>query len=138
MLVKIKCSLSEVFFLPQIITEKGNKLRFTKGILAVGLNEQNLQKLEEFAKPYNAYIEIFSGVEAENLNDEKTVNDLNKKTKIEDEKAKLYRELENLGSDAKVSKKELVKRFDKFVDDKSGSKEDIIAQIEKNIEKIKE
>ena len=135
MLVKIKCSLSEVFFLPQIITEKGNKLRFTKGILAVGLNEQNLQKLEEFAKPY---IEIFSGVEAENLNDEKTVNDLNKKTKIEDEKAKLYRELENLGSDAKVSKKELVKRFDKFVDDKSGSKEDIIAQIEKNIEKIKE
>ena len=129
MLVKIKCSLSEVFFLPQIITEKGNKLRFTKGILAVGLNEQNLQKLEEFAKPYNAYIEIFSGVEAENLN---------KKTKIEDEKAKLYRELENLGSDAKVSKKELVKRFDKFVDDKSGSKEDIIAQIEKNIEKIKE
>ena len=34
--------------MPQIITEKGNKLRFTKGILAVGLNEQNLQKLEEF------------------------------------------------------------------------------------------
>ena len=68
MKVKIICELSEVFLLPQIVTEKENQLRFTKGVTIVHLDEENLKKLENYSGIYNGKIKIIT--ENENINEQ--------------------------------------------------------------------
>ena len=88
MLVKIKCDLPEVFQIPQVITEKGNILKFTKGLLETKLNEENVKILKEFTNSYGKYIEVFVDEEAQNLNEDKIINNINKETLLNEKKSR--------------------------------------------------
>ena len=133
----IICELSEVFIVPQIITEKNHKLKFTKGTTKVDLNEENIKKLKDFVKPYRDYIKIEIGDDVEKLNPEIVVADMNKRTELENKKAALLSELEDIKNNPKdIEKKEIIEKFKSFVNDDKAKKEDIIKQIEENIEKL--
>ena len=80
----IICKLAEVFIIPQITTEKGNRLKITKGTTEVELDAENVEKLETFAKDYGDYIKIVTGEETEKVNSEKIVDDMNKETKLQE------------------------------------------------------
>ena len=127
----IICKLAEVFIIPQITTEKGNRLKFTKGTTEVELDAENVEKLETFAEDYGDYIKIVKGEETENVNSEKIVDDMNKETKLQEKKAKLFK-------DERIKKKEIVEVFKDYISDEKASKEELIKQIEENIEKIEE
>ena len=133
----IICKLAEVFIIPQITTEKGNRLKFTKGTTEVELNPENVEKLETFAEDYGDYIKIVKGEETENVNSEKIVDDMNKETKLQEKKAKLFSQLEEF-KDERIKKKEIVEVFKDYISDEKASKEELIKQIEENIEKIEE
>ena len=122
----IICKLAEVFIIPQITTEKGNRLKFTKGTTEVELDAENVEKLETFAEDYGDYIKIVKGEETENVNSEKIVDDMNKETKLQEKK------------DERIKKKEIVEVFKDYISDEKASKEELIKQIEENIEKIEE
>lgn len=133
----IICSLPQVFIIPYITTEKGNKLKFTKGTTQVDLSEENIDKLRNFTKPYGDYIKVLAGKETEGINANAVVSEMNKKTELESKKAALYSELEEMKNSLKdVDKKEIINKFKQFVTDEKAKKEDIIKQIEENIEKI--
>lgn len=135
MLVKIKCDLPEVFQIPQVITEKGNILKFTKGLLETKLNEENVKILKEFTNPYGKYIEVFVDEEAQNLNEDKIINNINKETLLNEKKARLYAELDEYREKTKTDIKE---KFSEYIDNLDAKKEEMISQIEKNIERIEE
>lgn len=135
MLVKIKCDLPEVFQIPQVITEKGNILKFTKGLLETKLNEENVKILKEFTNPYGKYIEVFVDEEAQNLNEDKIINNINKETLLNEKKARLYAELDEYREKNKADIKE---KFSEYIDNLDAKKEEMISQIEKNIERIEE
>lgn len=135
MLVKIKCDLPEVFQIPQVITEKGNILKFTKGLLETKLNEENVKILKEFTNPYGKYIEVFVDEEAQNLNEDKIINNINKETLLNEKKARLYAELDEYREKTKADIKE---KFSEYIDNLDAKKEEMISQIEKNIERIEE
>ena len=105
----IICKLAEVFIIPQVTTKKGNRLKFTKGTTEVELDAENVEKLETFAKDYGDYIKIVTGEETENVNSEKIVDDMNKETKLQEKKAKLFSQLEEF-KDERIKKKEIVSR----------------------------
>lgn len=133
----IICSLSQVFIIPYITTEKGNKLKFTKGTTQVDLSEENIDKLRNFTEPYSDYIKVLAGKETEGINANAVVSEMNKKTELESKKAALYSELEEMKNSLKdVDKKDIINKFKQFVTDEKAKKEDIIKQIEENIEKI--
>lgn len=133
----IICKLAEVFIIPQITTEKGNRLKFTKGTTEVELDAENVEKLETFAKNYGDYIKIVTGEETEKLDSEKIVDNMNKETKLQEKKAKLFGLLEEF-KDERIKKKEIVEAFKDYISDEKASKEELIKQIEENIEKIEE
>lgn len=135
MLVKIKCDLPEVFQIPQVITEKGNILKFTKGLLETKLNEENVKILKEFTNSYGKYIEVFVDEEAQNLNEDKIINNINKETLLNEKKARLYAELDEYREKTKADIKE---KFSEYIDNLDAKKEEMISQIEKNIERIEE
>ena len=135
MLVKIKCDLPEVFQIPQVITDKGNILKFTKGLLETKLNEENVKILKEFTNSYGKYIEVFVDEEAQNLNEDKIINNINKETLLNEKKARLYAELDEYREKTKADIKE---KFSEYIDNLDAKKEEMISQIEKNIERIEE
>ena len=133
----IICRLPQVFIIPYITTEKGNKLKFTKGTTQVDLSEENIDKLRNFTEPYGDYIKVLAGKETEGINANAVVSEMNKKTELESKKAALYSELEEMKNSLKdVDKKDIINKFKQFVTDEKAKKEDIIKQIEENIEKI--
>ena len=97
----IICKLSEVFIIPQITTEKNNKLKFTKGTTEIDLSEENIQKLEVFIKPYGESIKIVSGEETEGINKDEVVDEINKETELKNKKALLFSELEEIKTNLK-------------------------------------
>ncbi|BBM35450.1 hypothetical protein [Pseudoleptotrichia goodfellowii] len=137
MKVKIISDLPEMFIISQVITEKGNILKFTKGILETELNEENLQKIKKFLEGYGKRIQVLTETEAEGINNEKIVNKMNKETELKQRKAGLLSELELVKKDLKeISKKDIIEKFKQYVNDENVKKEELIKQIEENIEKI--
>ena len=137
MTVKKISDLPEMFIISQVITEKGNILKFTKGILETELNEENLQKIKKFLEGYGKRIQVLTETEAEGINNEKIVNKMNKETELKQRKAGLLSELELVKKDLKeISKKDIIEKFKQYVNDENVKKEELIKQIEENIEKI--
>ena len=137
MKVKIISDLPEMFIISQVITEKGNILKFTKGILETELNEENLQKIKKFLEGYGKRIQVLTETEAEGINNEKIVNKMNKETELKQRKAGLLSELELVKKDLKeISKKDIIEKFKQYVNDENVKKEELIKQMEENIEKI--
>lgn len=134
MKVKIICELSEVFLLPQIVTEKENQLRFTKGVTIVRLDEENLKKLENYSGIYNGKIKIIT--ENENINEEEIVSEMNKKAELKEKKAILYRELEEFKGNEEKTKKDIIEKFGNYITNPNVKKEELIKQIENNIDKV--
>ena len=62
---------------------------------------------------------------------------MNKETKLQEKKAKLFGQLEEF-KDERIKKKEIVEAFKDYISDEKASKEELIKQIEENIEKIEE
>ena len=133
----IICKLSEVFIIPQITTEKGNKLKFTKGTTEVELDKENINKLENFSKNYGEHIKIITGEEAKRVNSEKIVGEMNKETELKEKKSSLLSQLEDF-KDERIKKKEIVETFKDYITDEKLNKEELLKQIEENIEKIEE
>ena len=71
------------------------------------------------------------------MNSEKIVDNMNKETKLQEKKAKLFSQIEEF-KDERIKKKEIVEVFKDYISDEKASKEELIKQIEENIEKIEE
>ena len=126
--------------LPHAKTKAVDGLIITFGISKNGieydsLDEENVKILKEFTNPYGKYIEVFVDEEAQNLNEDKIINNINKETLLNEKKARLYAELDEYREKTKAYIKE---KFSEYIDNLDAKKEEMISQIEKNIERIEE